>query len=138
MERNRMKTILTNLTAICALGALASTATAGLPSSQVIELTPTVHTNVALTAQDALGMVADCYGGYGGYSYGYAPVRRSYYRGGGGVSVNVGRGYGGYRGLPYGYGIGSRGFGPAVGPSFGYPVGRGYRGGSGVGVFLRF
>lgn len=137
-----MKQILTTLTAICTLGLLASTASAGLPSNQLVELTTSAPTTVTRTAQDALGLVADCYGGYGGYGggYGYAPVRQtSYYRGGGGISVNVGRGLGGY---PYGIsrGYGSRlvpvGYGRGLG---GYPVGRGYRGGgSGVGVFLRF
>lgn len=138
-----MKQILTILVTLGAMSLASATASASLTAGDVLELDAR-PTTTTLNARDALGIVAQCYGGYGGGSvyhgggyggYGYAPVRRSYYRGGGGgVNISYGRSYGGFGGSPYGgRGYGGRGYG---GRGYG---GRGYgRGGSGIGLFLSF
>jgi len=137
-----MKQILTILVTLGAMSLASATASASLASGDVLEL-ETRPTATTLNARDALGLVAQCYGGYGvpvhhGGGYGYAPVRRSYYRGGGGgLNISVGSGFRG-GGIPYGYGrgfdrgrgYGGRGYGRGFGgPGFGSP---------GVGLFLRF
>lgn len=132
-----MKQFLTILTLAGVFG-FATAAQASLPGD-TLPLQPRNNTLTSVDLQ-TVDMLADCYyggGGYRGYSYGYAPVRRSYYRPGSGVSIRIGGGGRGFGYPAYRGGFGGYPYRGGFGPGFGYGPGFG-RGRSGVGLFLNF
>ena len=127
-----MKQFLTILTVTGVLGCANSFGSAGLPGD-TMRLHPTSNALVSVDLDTRL--LAQCYP-----SYGYAPIypRSGYFRGGGGLSIGIGRGYGGYGSgfrIGPGYGFGRyRGYGPGYD---GRGYGRAYRN-SGFRLYLNF